>query len=335
MLPQTKRYKTQTGSLKTALTIGATLAACLVLVLLTINMQRITDWWRLRGYQPPSSVQQLADQDTMTDYTRHMFYLNRPQLLPSVSSFRKHCPENETTIVLGCYHPGQNGIFVYQVNDPALQGVSQVTAAHEVLHAIYARLSKNDRNQLNSLLNNYYKNGLQDERVKSEIKLYQQTEPKDVLDEMSCTFGTEVADLPAPLENYYRKYFSDRSKIVAYEQQYEAAFTARQSKIKQYDQQLAAIKQQIDSLQSTLTSEKSQLNDAQNQLKAMLASGQTEEYNATVPAYNNRVNQYNDGVADLKQRISQYNQLVQTRNEVASELTTLDKALDTRLSPRN
>lgn len=270
----------------------------------------------------------------MTGYTRHLFYLNRPQLLSSVNAFRNNCPENENTVVLGCYHPGQNGIFIYQVKDPALQGVTQVTAAHEVLHSIYARLSSADRKNLDRLLSDYYKNGLRDERVKSEVKLYQQTEPGYVLDEMSCTFGTEIADLPTPLENYYKKYFSNRAAVVAYEQRYEAAFTARQDEISSDDKQLAAMKERIDALQASLESQQNQLNATQNQLKSMLAAGQTAEYNAAIPTYNSQVNAYNEGVASLKGQIDEYNQLVGTRNAVASELTTLDKALDTRLSPK-
>lgn len=336
MLPQTKQFKPQrTSTLKTLFAIGGTLVFCVVLAAtLVLNQQKITDWWRLRGYQPSPAIQQLADQDTMTSYTRHLFYLNRPQLLSSVNSFRKHCPENETNIVLGCYHPGQNGIFIYQVKDPALSGVIQVTAAHEVLHSVYARLNTNERNNLNRLLSDYYKNGLQDERVKSEIKIYRQTEPNAVLEEMSCTFGTQITDLPEPLENYYKKYFSDRSAIVSYEKQYESAFTARQDKIRQDDKRLTAMKQQIDAQQASLEEKQSQLSAVQSRLKSLLADGQTDEYNASIPAYNIQVNQYNDGVADLKGQIEQYNRLVQERNEVASELTTLDQALDTRLSPK-
>jgi hypothetical protein len=298
------------------------------------NRQSIYDWWRLRGYQPPAAIQQLAAQDTMTPYTRHLFYLNKPRLVSSVASFRQYCPENKDTIVLGCYHPGQNGIYIYQVKDPALSGVVQVTAAHEVLHATYARLSSKDRQRVDGLLNNYYRTGLTNQRVKDEIKLYQKTEPHSVTDEMNSTFGTEIADLPTALETYYRQYFSNRAAIVAYEQQYDAVFTGRQAVIASDDQQLAAMKQQIDSREAALQAKQSQLSTTQSHLNSLLASGQTETYNAQIPAYNIQIDDYNNGVTSLKALISQYNQLVATRNAVASELATLDKALDTRLAPQ-
>ncbi len=326
---QRSAHKNRRGSI-----IGLGLVLLLAAVLV-VYRQPIIDWWRLRDYQPPAAISQLADQDTMTPYARHLFYLNKPELLSTVSSFRHNCPENEDAIVLGCYHPNQAGIYIYDVKAADLQGVSQVTAAHEDLHAVYERLSDQDRRRVDGLLEDYYKNGLTDQRVKDEIKLYQKNEPKAVVNEMHSVFGTEVGDLPPALENYYKQYFSNRAAIVAFSQRYEQAFTARQSQISRDDQQLTAMKQQINSQETALQAQHNQLSDTQNQLKALLAAGQTTEYNARIPAYNAQVQSYNSGVASLKNLISRYNQLVEARNAIAQELTTLDKALDTRLTPQS
>lgn len=302
-----------------------------VLGLLVINQQAISDWFSLRGYHPPAAVARLAGQDTMNSHTRHLFYLNRPQLLSTVASFRQDCPENKDTIVLGCYHSGQNGIFIYNVQDPTLAGVQQVTAAHEVLHSVYERLSPKDKDNLDSLLNNYYHHGLSDPRVLAEVKLYQQTEPNDVLDEMSCTFGTEIARLPPQLEAYYKRYFDNRAAIVAYGQQYEGEFTSRQAVVKSDDQKLSAMKQQIDAQKATLDSQLTQINTGQSRLDGLRASGQASAYNQAVPGYNDEVNAYNADIGSLGTQIASYNQLVAARNAVAGELATLDNALDTRL----
>lgn len=331
--PAAKPVVRSTGRGRIALFVVLLLWAVL-LALIIFERQAISDWWRLRSYQPTASVSQLAAQDTMTGYTKHLFYLNKPQLLSSVSSFRTYCPENEDTIVLGCYHPGEQGIYIYNVKDPSLQGVAQVTAAHEVLHAIYGRLSATDRAHVDDLLNNYYKHGMTNTRVKSEIQLYQKTEPHDVTDEMHSTFGTEIVDLPPALENYYKRYFSNRQAVVGYEQKYEAAFTSRQTVIQRDDQQLRALKQQIAGEETDLTNQLDQLKAARDQLDSLLASGDSGTYNARVADYNAKVNDYNAGVADLQKQIAQYNKLVAARNLVAGELTTLDKAVDTRLTPQ-
>jgi uncharacterized protein YukE len=311
------------------------LALWVVLLALIVNKhQAISDWWRLRSYQPPSAIAKLADQDTMTSYTRHLFYLNKPQLLSTVASFRKDCPENEDTIVLGCYHPNQQGIFIYNVQDSSLGGVTQVTAAHEVLHAIYGRLGEKQRAYVDGLLNNYYQHGLTNQRVKDEIALYKKTEPHDVTDEMNSTFGTEIADLPPALESYYRQYFTNRSVIVAYEQQYDREFTTRQAAITADDAQLAAMKQQIAGQEAGLSAQLSSLNTQRAQLDGLLSGAGAAAYNDAASTYNAQVNAYNGGVTSLQAAIAQYNQLVETRNNVAGELTTLDKAVDTRLAPQ-
>jgi len=303
-------------------------------ILLALNKQNLQDWRKLRGYQPPAAVAHLADQDTMNAYTQHLFYLNKPQLLSTVASFRRYCPENKDTIVLGCYHSGQNGIFIYAVQDADLAGIQQVTAAHEVLHAVYARLSTKERTQLNSQLEDFYKHGLINPRVLAEVKIYQKTEPGDVMDEMSCTFGTEIAQLPAPLEAYYQRYFTHRAAIVAYEQQYEGAFTTKQNAITADDKQLASLKAQITAQQAALSYQLSQLNSDHAKLQSLQASAQTAAFNAAVPGYNNEINTYNAGVDALRGIVTSYNQLVSARNLIAGQLTTLDSAIDTRQIPQ-
>jgi len=293
--------------------------------------QLLTDWWKLRGYTPPTVIAQLANDDTMNAYTRHLFYLNKPQLPTTVSSFRKVCPENRDTIVLGCYHSDQDGIYIYAVQDPSLAGIQQVTAAHEVLHAVYARLSSPARQQLNTELQDYYEHGLTDANVKAEVALYQKTEPDSVYDEMSCTFGSEIADLPAALNAYYAQFFTDRQKIVGYEQQYQGQFASRQQQIAADDIQLANMKGQITDQEANLTAQNASLDDRKAQLQQLLSSGQVVAYNAAVAAYNKQVDNYNAALGTLKQQIASYNQLVDARNAVAGQLTTLDGAIDTRL----
>lgn len=285
----------------------------------------------MRGYTPPALVKQLADDDGMQAYARHLFYLNKPQLPTVVQAFRQGCPENKDTVVLGCYHPGENGIYVYAVQDSSLDGIQQVTAAHEVLHAVYERLSNSERKQLNSELEAYYANGLTDATVKSEIGIYQKTEPDDVANEMSCVFGTEVADLPPALEQYYAKYFTDRQKITGYYQQYQTQFTSRREQVAVDDTQLSSMRKQIDSLESNLTTQGRDLDSQKAQLQQLLASGQTQAYNAAVSSYNAQVRSYNAGITSVKQQITTYNQLVDARNGIAGQLTTLAQDIDTRV----
>ena len=331
-MPSPTNKNTQTHNYHIGLTL-VVLIWLAVVGLLIVNGQSIVDWWRLRGYVPPAAVVALANEDTMTSYTRHLFYLNRPQLLGSVTSFRAYCPENQTSIVLGCYHPDQDGIFIYDVPDPTLAGVQQVTAAHEVLHAVYARLSGSQRANLDNELQSYNNHGLDSPLVKAEVKLYQQTEPGSVMDEMSCTFGTEIANLPPALNAYYSKYFVNRAAIVAYEQDYQAAFSSRQAVVAQDDAQLSSLKSQLDSTESQLATSLNALNAQQSNLTSLRNSGDITAYDGGVPSYNSSIDAYNAQVQIAENLVSQYNQLVVSRNQVAGQITTLVSALDTRETP--
>jgi hypothetical protein len=296
--------------------------------------QALTDWWQLRGYTPPANVSQLASQDTMSGYATHVFYVNHPNLESDSAQFRKDCSENEQTIVLGCYHSDQRGIFVYDVQDPRLAGVQQVTAAHEMLHAAYDRLSSSDKKTVDNELMDYYNNGLQDQRIKDTIDAYKKTEPNDLVNEMHSIFGTEVSSLPSPLENYYKKYFMNRQAVVAYAGSYEGEFTSRQDQIKADDAKLQQMKAQIDSQEKSLDAQLTQLNSDRQRLDSLRSSGQTAQYNSGVAPFNAEVRAYNSGIQSLRSQISVYNQLVEDRNSIAQELTSLDKALDTRLVPQ-
>ncbi len=295
------------------------------------NAQAIEDWWKLRGYTPPSSIKTLADEDTLTAYSRHVFYVNRPQLVSDVAQFRQDCSQAEQTIVLGCYHSGQNGIDIYNVNDPRLAGIQEVTSAHEMLHATYDRLSASEKTRVDGMLNDYYKT-VTDSRIISTVNSYKKTEPNDVINEMHSIFGTEIANLPAPLENYYKKYFVNRQAVVTFAQNYENEFARRTNEINQDDLQLSQMKQQIDQEEQDLNSQLAKINADRAQMDSLRSSGQTDAYNARVPGFNAEVDAYNSGVEKLRSDIAAYNQLVARRNDIAKDLASLDEAIDTRLT---
>ena len=293
--------------------------------------QALYDWWRLRNYSPPPAIVALANADTMTDPARHLFYVNHPRLVSQLEAFRQHCPTSELTIVLGCYQPPQAGIYIYDVSDNRLTGIEEVTAAHEMLHGAYDRLSPREKRYIDDLLVEYAKN-LTDQRIIDTIAAYRRSEPRDVINEMHSVFGTEAVDLPAALENYYKRYFVDRSKVVSLANGYEAEFSRRIDLIESYDAQLSDLKQSIKLQEQDLDAQLTQIQAERSRLQSLRASGQIEAYNAAVPAYNFQVNAYNQSVAKLRSDIERYNQLVIVRNQVANELRDLDQAIDTRLT---
>lgn len=296
---------------------------------LFLNRQNLFDWYKLRNYTAPASVAQLATDDAMTPLGRKIFYVNHP-VVNDKASFLAVCPNNggEKTIILGCYHSWQAGVYVLAVTDPLLNGVEQVTSAHEMLHAAYDRLSPSERNKVNGWLMNYYHNDLKDDRIKKIIDAYKQSEPKDVVNEMHSVFGTEIAQLPAPLEAYYKQYFTNRQQVTTYSAAYQAVFTSRQNTVKNDDARLASLKTQIEDIKAQLKDQYKQIIDRQEQLQALRNSNQTASYNAQVPAYNQEVENYNSEVRQLQSLVNQYNQLVAERNAIVFEEQQLSNELN-------
>ncbi|MDQ3065188.1 MAG: hypothetical protein M3Q36_02865 [bacterium] len=291
-----------------------------------INRLYIYDYIRLWGYTPSSEVVELADSTTLYQNSRRLFYANQP-VLAEKSAFNDFCREDEQTIVLGCYISG-DGIYLLDVDDERLDGIKEVTAAHELLHAAYERLGS-ERSRIDDLINKTY-NDLDNDRVKETVELYRKQDPSIVPNELHSIVGTEVRQLPQELEDYYARYFRDRSKIVTLSEQYEQAFTERRNQIRSFDKLLSELKIDIESVQSKLTQLNQTLQIQRADMERLRSSDRTDEYNSQVPIYNSRVNTYNQDLQKLQSLTIQHNDIVKKRNEIAIQEAELVEAIDSR-----
>jgi hypothetical protein len=307
---------------------GALIAFAAAIFLAYTNAQNIEDWFRLRGYTPPAAIASFAKEDSMTLEAMRIFYVTHPVLETSLQKFQQACANAEQTIVLGCYISGRsidNNIIIREINDDRLEGVEQVTAAHEMLHSAYDRLGPKEKQEIDAILLNYYKNDLTDQRIKDTIESYKKTEPTELINEMHSIFGTEIRVLPAALESYYKRYFIDRSKVTSLAMKYETEFSSRKSQVEVLDQRLNSLKDQIISAERDLNQRGTELQSQRNRIEN---SGSQAE----VDTYNLKVNQYNDLVRQYQRLITTYNILVEERNLISKELDSLRQSLDSRIS---
>lgn len=304
----------------------------LVFILLTllavgyIERWSLYDFWRLRDYSAPMQVSVLADEISFSETGRRLFYVNKPSI-DSKEAFRTHCTTREQTIVLGCFIPF-NGIYLQDISDERLDGVMQVTTAHEMLHAAYQRLGAGEKNKVNSLLDDSFSK-LDNPRIKDTIDDYKKT-GADISNELHSILGTEVRNLPVELETHYKKYFTDRSKIVAFSEKYESAFTSRKQQAADYQNQITSLKQEIDASNADIKSKQSALEARQKELNQLAARNEIDRYNAAVPGFNSLVNSYNTLVGQVRNLIDRHNELVRLHNEVVLEENELVKAIDNR-----
>lgn len=288
--------------------------------------QDISDWLILRNYTPTSEIAALSERTTMSPLGQKLFYVYDPQLLDK-EGFNAQCTQGEQSIVLGCYDG--LGIFLYDINDIQLDGVEEVTSAHEMLHAAYARLSSKDKEMVDKLTAQVIENSA-NERIKKLVESYRLREPSSVNNEIHSIVGTEIRDLPAELEEYYSRYFLNRERVVEYSENYEAVFTDLQTRVEQIDADLLLRKSEIDSLEANLVAQANELQAWEARLNAYKANNQIGQYNSEVDDFNKGINSYNASLATARNLIAEYNRMVVERNNLALQQNQLIKSLDSK-----
>ena len=116
--------------------ILSTIIFCFFLIVSTIFIiiyrQRIVDQITVWGFTPSTQATNLVERAGMNSNGMFYYYASQPSLygLDTASSFNKTCNDTETTTaILGCF--SGNKIYIYVVANKQLDGISEVTAAHE------------------------------------------------------------------------------------------------------------------------------------------------------------------------------------------------------------
>ena len=296
-----------------------------------LNRQWVRDFYVVQTTDVQTLADNLRQNLRLTEQADFLYQASQPEVLQS-SDFNKSCAgvQREQSIVLGCYT--RQRFFIYDVDDERLSGVKEVTAAHELLHAVYDRLPKDERDRIDGLVLEAAKT-VTNERFQATLAQYRESEPDQIPNELHSILATEVSDLPSDLELHYRRYFQDRSIIVGYATQYEETFSSLEEQIDSYDSNLNNLKNSISSYEELLRSKQEELKNVQNEMQQLRDSGQVEEYNSLVPGYNQQIQNYNQIVALLKQSIDEYNKLVEKRNSLATTQNDLAKELNSNYQP--
>lgn len=292
-----------------------------------IRQDDVVDWWLLRDYDPPAEIVELARDATMTELGQRYFYVYSPQLLER-DAFRANCTIAEKSIVLGCYVSRQ-GVFIYDVTDEQLSGIRQVTAAHEMLHVAYERLSTAERERIDQLNLEAF-DGLDDTRIRRTMEAYRQRDPTIVANELHSILPTEVRELSDELEEYYAQYFDDRLEVVAFAEQYSGVFEEARQRVQELDLKLKGQLADIEILQNSLDAQATRLESDRDRLNQLLEQEQFEAYNAGVDDFNADVRGYNNTVNQLRSLTDSYNELVAERNSAAVAYESLTTSIDTR-----
>ncbi|MCL2451896.1 hypothetical protein FWD20_03465 [Candidatus Saccharibacteria bacterium] len=279
-----------------------------------LNRQNIIDQITVWQFNMPSAVAALADDSGMSVRGKFVFHASRPELNDHVA-FNQNCEMRESqAVILGCFAGGR--IFIFNVTDPRIYGIRTVTAAHEMLHAAYARLSASERKKVDRLLEKQFERTT-DQTLLDLIEIYEKAEPGQKLNELHSLFGTEVSDLDSELEAYYEKYFADRARVVTIYQEYHQVFADLSAEVSALEKQLesesraiAAALAEHEKGTSELAADITEFNNCADTLNCFASQAAFDRARAalmtrqaklkeTADQINAQVEKYNAGVADL------------------------------------
>ena len=221
--------------------------------------QRITDQFTVWNFSADSTIEGYADRATMTDEGRFLFYASKPEVSPE-GELDSHCSSQvEDVGILGCYLHADKRIYLYDVTDDRLDGIEEVVAAHEMLHAAWDRMSDDDRDALAPLLEAAAEAKADDPEFASTLEYYAKAEPGERLNELHSIIGTEFVKLDPQLEKHYAEYFTDRAALVQLHVASHAVFQQQQDAID-------GIVAKLDSLQASVDADYATYNDGYDQL---------------------------------------------------------------------
>ena len=289
---------------------------------------QLLDEFRAQQYTPSSHISAIEQRVTLTSAGRRIFYATSPEVQDS-GQFNGSCHSVErTTAILGCYY--RDRIYFYNVQNSELDGALDVTAAHELLHAAYARLSTFEQHKVDGLVRAAYQKVKNEPTLKRLMGYYKQAEPGAEINELHSILGTTIANLDSELERYYARYFTNRASIVTLNQRYTQVFS-------ELDQQATSLKAKISAEESSLKTETDAYQNELNQLnsdiqsfnqRAVSGDFSSQEFYATRSALSGRVASLNNQQNQLNTRISAYNTMIAEYNKLAVRAQQLNQSMN-------
>lgn len=313
-----------------------TFTICISLgITIFIFRQNIIDQFNYFVFKPSSSVSAIADDAKMTSSGLFYFYTSLPQV-DSSADFNVNCVRKEAaSAILGCY--SNQRIYIYDVkNDERLVGVKTVSAAHEMLHSAWDRLSGSEKSRLGSLLEPAYQR-LKNSELIARMEYYDREQPGDHIQELHSILGTEFADLGDELENYYSRYFEDRKSLVLIHDKYSKTFA-------EITNQQKLLLEQINALRGDLEVRVNDYNQAVKKLNSDIASLESERmlvdtsdisqvalFNSKRSALVKRINSLNAQNKEISDDQTEYDNLINEYNKLVFLGNDLTNSLDSTL----
>ncbi len=224
------RTKIILGLSLVVVTLGVTFFVC-------TNYYLVHDTLRSWSYSPTPEVASIKEKLDLTD-TGDLIFKSTSPALDGSQDFNTHCQSYDQSVtILGCY--SDSSIYVYNIKDKDLDGIIEATVAHEMMHAIWARLSEDERRTISEDLDTVYK------KNRDALSIVEDYNSASKYDELFARVGTEIRNIPDRLEKVYARYFNNRRAIVKMYEGYRRVFDELSSEAETLSNEIEALKSEI------------------------------------------------------------------------------------------
>jgi len=309
-----RNNRTAPGLLLYALTTGTLGFALKVVVYDKTNYAlKIRDDKIIASFKPSPELLKFAGLADLSETSRRLLYAHRPLVSTDKAYIISKCDQHQNTraLTFGCYRPKEREIFILDLQDERLAGLTATTVAHEILHAAYDRLDRKERAAINEELERIY-NGKLKAELEVRLKDYNVT-GDDFTSELHSIIGTEVESLPPTLAKYYDRYFKNRMTVVTLHKSSFAGIQGQHDTIRGLDLSLTSLKSEIDYLERRILNLESQIGS----LKQTMPSAPDQR--VVVIQINELAKEHNELVAQIQPKSIEYNSIVKKRNALVQD----------------
>lgn len=216
-------------------------------VLAYANRQLISDAFAANRYTPSAEMSLVVERIVPTTAGERIFFASQPTLSTG-EVFSEQCAQvdhSEGGHVLGCFASGQ--IHLFDVTDERLSGIVEVTATHELMHAVFSRMSDTEQREIAERLRGVYEElAATDPALTERMSVYEHLSETGFANELHSVFATEVAVLPEWLEQHYARWLADRAVVVRQFDAYHQVFADLQQRGETLRAELDAMRSDIE-----------------------------------------------------------------------------------------
>lgn len=299
------------------------LAVLSVGVFAFMHRQEIQDHFRASGFDPSARTVEVMEELKLTSTGERVFLASHPTVDGS-QRFNEQCAEvdhSEQGHVLGCFTGDR--IHLFDVPDERVSGIVEVTAAHEVLHAAYARLGEGERAALAERLNNAFDVlSVEHPEIAERMAVYDHLSDSAFANELHSVLGTEVQDLPEWLERHYAQWFSNRGALVDHFDAYHSVFIGLKDQADAIDAEMKALRADVEQRNVAYDEAVQQFN---SDAASFRSRNENFEFSATPGEFERIREELEMRRADLQTTLDALQADIDHYNSLRDELTELSK----------